>query len=332
MKKIILASFITVFSLTVAVVGHVHAEDNGGQNVSGQGQIDAGANTGDVQFNSQIQGGGEVIQGRPPMPPRGMSNLPPGQQNSIRQRMMQDYGNLQKNARNNADYRNQMMGLGTSTRRGQGPRPWMGSTTPPCWKSATSTTNGTSTRPCRPEIRPGDERKSEQGDNGDADNDGIPDGPMGDRMRVMMGSTTASSTMHFPERGEDRPLVRFGQFRDRKENISKQFHQALTNLTNVRIRVDSRIKKETSAGKNMASSTALLAIADIKIKAATDALAALDAYLPAGDTNASTTIDVSTARNLAMNVQKALIEAKTALDMTVRSIAFSMGVHLDEQN
>jgi hypothetical protein len=125
--------------------------------------------------------------------------------------------------------------------------------------------------------------------------------------------------------------LHLGEFKNRQENIVHQMDTALSNLNQIRDRINSRITKEQANGVDMSASITLLATADAKIAIASTSIASLEAYTPAASSTASTTIDLNTPRQLAENAIKSVGDARKALQDVVISIAHALGIDLDRE-
>jgi len=273
-----------------------------------------------TQGDVRVQGDDNNISGET----NAQTNVPPGmppREGSIGAQIRYDNQVRLNNMRNNQGLRNNMLQGQMPRMQGSTTRPWMGTSTRP-WPGRPVNRldeDGTSTMPRdfrgMPMMRNGDEQGDENGPR-------------------MMGST---SMMRFDRDGYDqaRKAMMFDMFKIRKALVTKQLHVALTNLNNIRTRINSRIQKEQSAGKDMAKAIALLATADAKIKIASDAVAALDAYTPSAQASStastSVAINLDAARQLADTAQKDIHEAQRSLNDVVRAIAHAMGVNLEEQ-
>jgi hypothetical protein len=175
---------------------------------------------------------------------------------------------------------------------------------------------------------------------------------------IVPGISTTSLQVRLGEPGERREPMNFDMFRQRKENAAKQFEVAVNNLKNLRERIGSRIEKEQQNGKDMAKAKLLLGVADTKLTALKSAMDILKAYTPVKtdcevqprvanststprgskdcinqpEVNASTTVNLDTARTLVENVQKAIRASQKALNDVIVEIAHSLGFKLGNPN
>jgi hypothetical protein len=227
--------------------------------------------------------------------------VPPGMPGSIRDRIRTDIQTHMKDMQNNQNFRNAMLERNASTTGDNG--------------NGNEDGGATSTRRFPPMMHPGDE---------------------GMRGRFATSTMMGTSTMMNDEgRGENNGRdMRFEMFRMRKDFISRQLQTALNNLTQVRTRIDARIQKEQTAGRDMSTAISLLATADTKISLATGAVNALAAYLPSASSTvtATTTINLDTARQLAAAAQNAIRDAQRSLNDVIVAIAHGMGLKLGDDN
>ena len=124
--------------------------------------------------------------------------------------------------------------------------------------------------------------------------------------------------------------IRLGDFKGRKSTIIRQMTVALTNLHQIRERINSRIEKEAHNGTDMTQARALLARADEKIAFASSSITILETYAPtASSTQASTTIvNIDPARKISDTATKSVTDANRALQAVVVSIAHALGIDL----
>jgi hypothetical protein len=117
---------------------------------------------------------------------------------------------------------------------------------------------------------------------------------------------------------------------ERKRFATHQFQVAVDNLSNIRERLSSRIHKEQATGRDMTDALRLLAIADAKIKIASDTMASLNTSAPTASSTvtASTTANLDSARKLSQEAQKEIRDAQKALNDVVVAIAHAMGLDL----
>lgn len=131
---------------------------------------------------------------------------------------------------------------------------------------------------------------------------------------------------------EERKELRKDQFEIRKNTMVRQLNLALNNLKQIRERINSRIEKATSNGKDMSKAKELLLIADAKIITAENAIKALNSYIP---TPVATTTDAAAAAAIAVDLIKprefgsaaisAVKDAHKALVEVVRAVAQALG-------
>ncbi len=117
----------------------------------------------------------------------------------------------------------------------------------------------------------------------------------------------------------------------RKEALSKQLGLALSNLKQIRERINTRIGKAEQVGDDMIEAKRLLTIADGKIASAEQALAKFNTFTSIASSTATTTIDMNRPRQIADTAIKASKDAHNALADVVRAIAHAMGLDLGEQ-
>jgi hypothetical protein len=124
-----------------------------------------------------------------------------------------------------------------------------------------------------------------------------------------------------------------------KQKMAKQLELSLSNLTQIRDRIASRIEKEKQNTRDMTKATALLVVADSKISAAKSAVAALSSYSPSQiseDATSSTTgavlVNIEKVRDLLATAQRSIKEAQKALNDVVVAIAKSMGLKIGQKS
>jgi len=123
----------------------------------------------------------------------------------------------------------------------------------------------------------------------------------------------------------------FDVFIMRQRIVAKQLQTAVSNLKNVRDRLQSRIVKAEASGRNMTNAKALLTTADTKIQLAQNAvnmIINLSATSTTATSTATTTIDLNKPRLIASGAQQTIKDAKKALNDVVVAIAKSMGLKL----
>jgi hypothetical protein len=127
-------------------------------------------------------------------------------------------------------------------------------------------------------------------------------------------------------------------FEIRRHIIESELQKALNNLKNVSSRIQSRIDKTSSSGRDMTDAKALLVTANVKILTAQNAIDAIK-NLSATSTKsliatstASTTVDLNRPRLVAGNAQKDIKDAQKALNNVIVAIAKVMGLRLGNDN
>ncbi len=145
---------------------------------------------------------------------------------------------------------------------------------------------------------------------------------------------------------KDGKAMRMQAFQDRKDKIVRELNTALNNLKDVRSRIQARIEKAETSGRDMTEAKRLLAIADTKITAAESSINSILSLVPniSTTTIATTTnirdcenkdcetedgIDLEKPRLIADGAIQAIKEAKKALNDTVIAIAHAMGFKVE---
>lgn len=236
----------------------------------------------------------------PPPPGQGQNpqnNTGPGS-GSIRDRIRADYQARLENVKNNQDSRNIMMAarMGSSTSH---------------------------------EDNQGDDDRDSEATNSPRLRFGMPRGPRSLASSTMMGSTTMRGGFKIQYEDNGRAM-RLGSFEIRKAIVTKELDVAIGNLNNISSRLNSRIQKETAAGHDMSAATDALATAASKIKIASDAVTALETYLPdaTSTVTASTTVNLDTARSMTATAKDAIKDAQRSLNDVVTAIAHALGIEL----
>lgn len=129
----------------------------------------------------------------------------------------------------------------------------------------------------------------------------------------------ASST---EDRREARADMRLDIFAARKAAIVGQLNISLSNLTQIRGRISSRIDKLATDGKDMTKPKALLATADLKLAAASQVIASLAAFSATSSTTTTTDMQVNLGkpREIGDAAIRAVNEARKALNDVVVEI------------
>ncbi len=144
-------------------------------------------------------------------------------------------------------------------------------------------------------------------------------------------SRTASSTAGFKER-EKWKEARIDQFAQFQKNLIARGEHSLNQLKELREKISARIDAAEQKGRDMTKAKSLLVIADAKIVAAEQAMAAISAYIPPAVTASNTGVDAGATvtlekpRVLGKSAIDALNEAREALKEVVRAIAHAMGL------
>lgn len=231
-----------------------------------------------------------------PVPP------PPAPANasaSIRDRIRADYQARLENMKNNQDSRNVMLEA----------------------RMASST--------MRPPMR-GDNDAGDEATDSIRFRDNMPHAPRSLASSTFMGSTTMRERFNVQYEDNGRAM-RLGMFEIRKAVVTKELDVAVSNLDNISSRLSSRIQKEEAAGHDMSAGTSALATANLKITTASDAVSALEAYLPnaTSTVTASTTVNLDTARSMVSTAKDAIKAAQDSLNDVVTAIAHALGIQLN---
>ncbi len=119
-------------------------------------------------------------------------------------------------------------------------------------------------------------------------------------------------------------------FETRKNALVKELNFSLTNLSSIVIRIEARITKVESEGRDMTEAKALLVTAKEKIEKAKTDVAAFQALNITPITNGTSTnpseIELTKPRVLGDTAIKSVKEARDALQKVVVAIAHAMGV------
>ncbi len=150
-------------------------------------------------------------------------------------------------------------------------------------------------------------------------------------MRADIKEMRASTTNMFRKdvrkdmREEIKKRMKMNEFQTRKDALVKELTNALSNLENISDRIDSRIEKAESAGRDMTEPKALLVTAKEKLSIARTEVSDFQ-NLNIG-TNASTTADVELEkpRTVGDTAIKSVKAARDAFQKVVVSIAHNMG-------
>jgi hypothetical protein len=128
-------------------------------------------------------------------------------------------------------------------------------------------------------------------------------------------------------RQDTRKQMRADIFGARRDAIVDQLTISLNNLTDIKSRIDTRIAKLKTDGKDVASAERLLitAVADLaEAKTNIDALATVTT--PTIDASSTAEVDLTKPRAAADTATKSIRDAREALRQVVEAIAHSMGV------
>ncbi|OHA23915.1 MAG: hypothetical protein A3D50_02400 [Candidatus Taylorbacteria bacterium RIFCSPHIGHO2_02_FULL_44_12] len=131
---------------------------------------------------------------------------------------------------------------------------------------------------------------------------------------------------------EARVAIRLDLFKAEQSRLIKQLELALSNLTQIRGRIVSRIDKMRESGRDATEANRLLILADTKFTAAKATIATLVSYEPSQsndiDTNASSSVSVKLEKPRAVGREaiQAIKDVREALTAVVRAIAHSMGL------
>jgi len=218
---------------------------------------------------------------------------------TIRDRIRADYQARLENMRNNQDSRNIMMSarMGSTTLREDGQ---------------------------------GDDQEGNDATGTPRFREGMPRMPGSLASSTMMGSTTMRDGLRV-EYEDSGKAMRLGMFEFRKAVVTKELDVAINNLNNISSRLSSRIQKEASTARDMSAATSALVAADAKIKIASDAVTALEAYLPTATSTvtASTTVNLDTARSMIETAKNDIKDAQKSLTDVVVAIAHALGIQLN---
>jgi hypothetical protein len=137
-------------------------------------------------------------------------------------------------------------------------------------------------------------------------------------------------------RKEIKSELRLDIFKAQMSHLVRQLNLALNNLRQIRDRIQARIIKAESTGRNMTEAKTLLVTADLKITAAQQSINALAAFNASTSVAVGTTTGTTTAttsvhirldkpRQVGAAAIKAVKDAREALNAVVRAIAHNMG-------
>jgi hypothetical protein len=223
----------------------------------------------------------------------GAAVSPTNVRTTLKQRIEQGYQERVDNARNNEDYRNQIIQKRAS---------------------ATSTFRAelrASTTAARADIR--DERRTEASSTRA-------------EARVMIREATSSA-----ERWGIRHDAALDIFKERQTAFVKQLQLSLDNLQQISVRINDRISKLEQAGIDMTAAKAAMVTASAKIDAAKISVDAVAAYTPAAtSTTATTTVDLGKPRMIGEGATKAVRDARDALQQVVNAIVKALGLQMGE--
>jgi len=151
--------------------------------------------------------------------------------------------------------------------------------------------------------------------------------------RKIMRNSASSSI----ERKENRKNVRIEIFQAHQKRLVAQLELALTNLSQIRARIISRIEKLEAETKDMSEARRLIAVSDTKITLAVQEIATLASYIPAGTvitvgtTTESTQIDLVKPRQIGENAIKAVREVHRSLVDVIITIAHTIRTKANER-
>lgn len=151
-----------------------------------------------------------------------------------------------------------------------------------------------------------------------------------DGARMMRASSTEMFKRTKEELKEKVKTMKAHVFEVRKEALIKELNIALNNLQNITSRIESRIEKAESSGRDMSTAKDLLIEAKFAISKAKVNVDALDSLQDPTSDTASTTpetsIDLTKPRALGDAAIKSVKEARDALKKVVEAIAKAMGL------
>ncbi len=158
-----------------------------------------------------------------------------------------------------------------------------------------------------------------------------------EQMKLAQASSTEARAMFKKDakdmRADIKKKMEVKQFETRKNALVKELTRALSNLADIVTRIESRITKAESEGRNMTEPKALLVTAIQKIAKAKTEVAAFQALSASStpSTTGSTTpeVDLSKPRQIGDAAIKSVKEARDALQKVVVSIAHNMGLGKD---
>ena len=288
--------------------------------------------------NDQAVPGGP---GMPPPPPNAISapsnsspqSAPGGLQGRLQAQYQTDMANLQ----NNRDYRN-----GVMARRSGSSTPVGASSTLPFHgrPHATSTPMfggpgtmvprrdfGSTTRPWQEGNNEGSTTMSRPG----FLSPGMPHGMMPPLYRRFASSTMFASSSLIQKLTADHQQqrdIRADAFAFIQGNLVQQLDQSLANLQQIQTRIASRIQTETAQGVDMTKADTLMDTASSGISLARLAIQAVSAYMPSAsstDLTATTTVDLSQARELGTAAIASVNAVRQALDQAIQAISQGIG-------
>jgi len=133
------------------------------------------------------------------------------------------------------------------------------------------------------------------------------------------------------EKKNIRQEMRLDIFKAQQGKIVKETAVALNNLKQIRQRIDSRITKAEQSGRNMTNARKLLVTADDKIKNAEQAMNQLASFMStikASSSTEKTHINTEKLKEINSTVNKAIKDAREALNAVIVAIAHDMGLKL----
>jgi hypothetical protein len=142
-------------------------------------------------------------------------------------------------------------------------------------------------------------------------------------------STTSLIKRIAQEKRQLREQTRSDLFVFEQKTIARQLTQALNNLRQIAVRIQSRIEKSEQSGHNMTKAKTLLAIAKSKIEKAQVAINAFASY-SAVSTSTPGMILLDKPRKMATVAQQAIKEVRDSLNNVLAEIAHSMGNEISD--
>jgi len=291
--------------------------------------------------------------GTPPLPPppgmmggasdSGQQNGQPNPPAGLSARLQSQYQTYMQNLQNNRDYRNTVI----QGRYGSSTPPYMASGTPPLRRGFEGTTSpmmdgpggmppgmgySSTTPPWHGNDGGGSTTTPRLGNMPPSFLRNLPQGMMPPLMRRFASSSPAfaSSTLiqQLTAGHQHEQALRADAFAFLQGNLLQQLTQALNNLQQIQTRINTRIQTETAQGADMTAANADLATANADITAAQTAIQALSAFTPSSsstDLTATTTVDLSQARQLGSTAIAAINIVRQDLNKAVQTIGQAAG-------